>query len=208
MLFIDPKLLDELSGKELKLLLQLVREVVLRGNEAPGNDELATGIGLTLKTMKKLRSSLEDKGFMLRRDPQAGKRSDYKIITNRVGALVGAAEGQRRVENPTSSPDQIGVLSDWIIQIKTNREFHGQASRRWGLSVERVFALIDVFLEDKRAIGEDNWTSYTAFRKNFYFWLKYQDDGNSKQKKTVHDNGQIISTGDAHSILDDLSRNG
>lgn len=207
MLFIDPKLLDELTPSELNGMLKLVREIVLNGNSTPSNDDLQQLFDCGANKMKALRISLENKQMIIRRAPIGG-RPDYKIITNRVGALVGAAEGQRRVENPTPSPDQVGVLSDWIIQIKTEREFHGQAARRWGLTAGRVFDLIDVFLADKSATGKDKWDDYTSFRSNFYFWLKYQDDGNSKQKKTVHDNGQIISTGEAHNILDDLSRNG
>ena len=100
MLFIDDHIIDDLDGKELKMILHLVREVVLRGNDAPGNDELMQALNLSKKTMTKVRSSLESKGLMMRRDPRAGRRSDYKITTNRVGALVGAAEGQRRVETP------------------------------------------------------------------------------------------------------------
>ncbi|MEL6837571.1 MAG: MarR family transcriptional regulator, partial [Bacteroidota bacterium] len=67
---IDPNLIDELDGKELKMLLHLVREIVLHGNDAPGNEELMKALGFSKGTMTKVRKNLEEKGFMLRRDPR------------------------------------------------------------------------------------------------------------------------------------------
>ena len=209
---IDPNLIDELDGKELKMLLHLVREIVLHGNDAPGNEELMKALEFSKGTMTKVRKSLEQKGLMLRRDPRAGRRSDYKITTNRVGALVGAAEGQRRVENPASSPDTSAGLDDWVRMIREDQGFLENAAMRYQMKAPAILQHLQNFKAEKQAVGETEWSGFTDFRKNFFFWLKYQQNGTNKDKKTnsrtLHDNGQVISPDEAAGILDHLSRNG
>lgn len=103
LLISDLSLVDDLSGNELKVLLVITRMIVVFNQEPPTNKELAKACGMSESTFKKVRISLEDKGLILRR-PTEGGRTDYKITTNGVGGIVGAAEGQRRRENPPEEP--------------------------------------------------------------------------------------------------------
>lgn len=211
-LITDLDLVEDLTGKELKLLCVLVKKVVVFNDAPPTNQQLADMCGWGLSTFKKVRKSLEDKELILRR-PGSENRVDYKLRATGISGTVTAAEGQRRRENPPEPPkaapppppepepmivesleplevvEEVDKGESYKTVLETDDEFFNQTAKSTGLKKHEVRALLKVFMAEKKLLYQNSWQNFNDFRKHFFFWVKKQKPPKLKpQKNFTSDN--------------------
>ena len=45
---------------------------------------------------------------------------------------------------------------------------------RYRMKPDVILQHLQTFVTDKKALGEAEWTGFSDFKKNFFYWLKYQ----------------------------------
>lgn len=208
----DLRLVDDLTGDELKVLLKITKMVVVENQAPPTNEELAKACGMGQNKFKRIRKALEDKSLILRR-PNAGGRTDYKVTTNGVGGIVGAAEGQRRREQPPDPPkaaapppkplpeptppppkpddleplevvEEVDRGEGYKAILLTDREYIYRRAQTTGRTTEEVKDLLTKFVFDMQDTGKDKWKDYQDFKFHFLNWIKYQPKNGNNSYKT------------------------